>query len=58
MHALELSNITSGYNNQAILHDITLKLCEPSIYVVLGPNGVGKTTLFITIVGSLECALD
>jgi ABC-2 type transport system ATP-binding protein len=54
MHALELNNVTSGYNGQAVLHDISFKLKEPSIYVVLGPNGAGKTTLFRTIAGILE----
>jgi len=54
VHALELDNITSGYNKQAVLHDISFVLKEPSIYVVLGPNGAGKTTLFRTIAGILE----
>ena len=54
MHALELNNVTSGDNKQAVLHNITFKLQEPSIYVVLGPNGAGKTTLFRTIAGILE----
>ena len=54
MHALELNNVSSGYNKQVVLHDISFKLQEPSIYVVLGPNGAGKTTLFRTIAGILE----
>ncbi len=54
MHALELNNISSGYNGKIVLHDISFKLQEPSIYVVLGPNGAGKTTLFRTIAGILE----
>ncbi|HML03367.1 MAG TPA: ABC transporter ATP-binding protein [Candidatus Bathyarchaeia archaeon] len=54
MHALELNNVSSGYNGQIVLHDISFKLQEPSIYVVLGPNGAGKTTLFRTIAGILE----
>lgn len=51
---LELSNVSSGYDKQVVLHDISFKLQEPSIYVVLGPNGAGKTTLFRTIAGILE----
>jgi len=51
---LELSNISSGYNKQVVLRDISFGLQEASIYVVLGPNGAGKTTLFRTIAGILE----
>ncbi|HTY74371.1 MAG TPA: ABC transporter ATP-binding protein [Candidatus Nanoarchaeia archaeon] len=54
MHALELDNVSSGYDGQVVLHNVSFKLQEPSIYVVLGPNGAGKTTLFRTIAGILE----
>jgi len=52
--ALELNNVSSGYNKQVVLHDISFQLQEASIYVVLGPNGAGKTTMFRTIAGILE----
>ena len=54
MPALELNNVSSGYNKQVVLHDISFQLQEASIYVVLGPNGAGKTTMFRTIAGILE----
>lgn len=54
MHQLELTNVESGYNGVAVLHDISFIASEASIYVVLGPNGAGKTTLFRTIAGILE----
>jgi ABC-2 type transport system ATP-binding protein len=54
MRALELNNVDSGYNGQTVLHNISFKVREPSIYVVLGLNGAGKTTLFRTIAGILE----
>src|SRR5271155_3253873 len=54
MHVLELKNVSSGYNQKAILHNISFTAKESSVYVVLGPNGAGKTTLFRTIAGILE----
>jgi len=54
LHVLELSDVSSGYNKQTVLHNISFEVKEPSIYVVLGPNGAGKTTLFRTIAGVLE----
>ena len=54
MPALELNHVSSGYNQQIVLHDINFELHEASIYVVLGPNGAGKTTMFRTIAGILE----
>ncbi len=53
MHpALELKDVSSGYNGKLVLHDITFRAEDSAIYVVLGPNGAGKTTLFRTISGN------
>ena len=54
MQKLELTEVSSGYVRNEVIHRINLKITEPSIYVVLGPNGAGKTTLFRTISGILK----
>ena len=54
MQKLELTEVSSGYGSNEVIHRINLKITEPSIYVVLGPNGAGKTTLFRTISGILK----
>ncbi len=54
MQKLELTEVSSGYGRNEVIHRINLKITEPSIYVVLGPNGAGKTTLFRTIGGILK----
>jgi ABC-2 type transport system ATP-binding protein len=54
MQKLELQDLSAGYGLEEIIHRINLKLTEPSIYVVLGPNGAVKTTLFRAICGILK----
>lgn len=52
--ALNVENLWSGYGTIAILQDVTLQVGEGEIVAVLGPNGVGKTTLMRTLAGSLS----
>jgi ABC-type multidrug transport system ATPase subunit len=54
MQKLELTEVSSGYGKNEVIHRINLKITESSIYVVLGPNGAGKTTLFRRINGILK----
>ena len=51
---LELRDVSCGYDeNKPVLQRISLTLQGGDICCVLGPNGVGKTTLFKTILGML-----
>lgn len=51
--SLVVDNLWSGYGSIAILQGVQLVVGEGEIVAVLGPNGVGKTTLMRTLAGSL-----
>ena len=48
---LMLDKVTAGYGDAVVLHDISLELPENGSLAVLGRNGVGKSTLLLTIMG-------
>ena len=48
---LKLDNATAGYGGAVVLHGISLDLPEHGSLAVLGRNGVGKSTLLLTIMG-------
>ena len=48
---LKLDKVTAGYGDAVVLHDISLELPEHGSLAVLGRNGVGKSTLLLTIMG-------
>jgi branched-chain amino acid transport system ATP-binding protein len=48
---LKLENVTAGYGAATVLHGISLELPEHGSMAVLGRNGVGKSTLLLTIMG-------
>ncbi|MGA8388681.1 MAG: ABC transporter ATP-binding protein [Pseudolabrys sp.] len=48
---LKLDNLTAGYGDAVVLHSISLDLPEHGSLAVLGRNGVGKSTLLLTIMG-------
>ncbi|MGD2022424.1 MAG: ABC transporter ATP-binding protein [Desulfobacterales bacterium] len=51
---LSAENLESGYGPMQVLWKPSLEIKKGSITSVLGPNGVGKTTLLKTIFGSVE----
>ena len=48
---LELREVRAGYGDAVVLDDISFALPENGSLAVLGRNGVGKTTLLLTILG-------
>jgi branched-chain amino acid transport system ATP-binding protein len=49
---LELKDVSAGYGDAVVIEDIGLCLEEGECVALLGRNGVGKTTLLTTIMGS------
>ena len=51
---VEFENVTLAYGNRIILDNISFTINESQIFGMLGPNGVGKSTIFNLIVGNLS----
>ncbi|MEQ4548378.1 energy-dependent translational throttle protein EttA, partial [Nocardioides kribbensis] len=51
---LEADHLTKGFEGRTLMHDLSFSLPRAGIVGVIGPNGVGKTTLFRMITGGEE----
>lgn len=51
---VEVEHLDKGYGGRTLIKDLSFTLPRNGIVGVIGPNGVGKTTLFKTIVGLEE----
>ncbi|MFT4086244.1 MAG: energy-dependent translational throttle protein EttA [Gordonia sp. (in: high G+C Gram-positive bacteria)] len=51
---VEVDNLDKGFDGRVLIKDLSFTLPRNGIVGVIGPNGVGKTTLFKTIVGLEE----
>jgi urea transport system ATP-binding protein len=51
---LSVSNLTAGYGQSIVLHDVSLEIEPGTVACLMGRNGVGKTTLLKTIVGLIK----
>ncbi|MBT0568289.1 energy-dependent translational throttle protein EttA [Williamsia sp. CHRR-6] len=51
---VEVKNLDKGFDGRVLIKDLSFTLPRNGIVGVIGPNGVGKTTLFKTIVGLEE----
>jgi len=51
---VEFDNISLAYGNRLILDNLNFKINEGQIFGMLGPNGVGKSTIFNLITGLIN----
>ncbi len=51
---IEVRDLVKGFGERVLIDDLSFTLPRNGIVGVIGPNGVGKTTLFKTIVGLEE----
>lgn len=51
--ALELNNVTAGYQDTCILKNVTVRIEQGLLCGVVGPNGAGKTTLIKSVLNSV-----
>ncbi len=48
---IEINNLTAGYGETRVIHDLSMTVQEGSLCAIVGPNGHGKTTLMKSISG-------
>ena len=51
MAELELDNVRAGYGETVVLEDLRLTIAPGETVSIIGRNGVGKSTLLLTIMG-------
>lgn len=52
--SIEVKNLSFSYGDRPVLHDISFRVDAGEFLSILGPNGVGKSTLFRCVLGLLS----
>ena len=48
---IDIKNLNKAYDNRVLIEDLSFNIPKNAIVGIIGPNGVGKTTLFRMIMG-------
>jgi ABC-2 type transport system ATP-binding protein len=56
MNVLEVKNVRARYGDHEVLRGVSLEVSRGQWFCLLGPNGVGKSTLLHCIAGRLDAA--
>jgi ABC-type Mn2+/Zn2+ transport system ATPase subunit len=54
MSAIAAEGVAAAYDGPPVLEDVSFEVPPGRSVCVLGPNGGGKTTLFLVLLGELE----
>ena len=54
MALLEVANLTAGYHNKSVLHDVSFDVQPGEFISVIGHNGAGKTTMVRSVFGLMR----
>lgn len=52
--SIEVKNLNFSYGDRQVLHDVSFQVEKGEFLSILGPNGVGKSTLFRCMLGLLS----
>src|ERR1700687_20721 len=51
---ITLRNVSKSFGDQVLFEGISLQINQSDRFALIGPNGVGKSTLFKLIMGQVE----
>jgi len=52
-HVVQIEGLCKGFNGRTVLEDVTLRVQRHDRLAIIGPNGIGKSTLLKIMVGRL-----